>query len=349
MSKLLTKAIQNNKYDVKNSMELKEKLDTIKTKPDSIIASLDVISMFTNIPMELVEKTIKTQYEGNTIKTRMPYAMMIKILKFTCQFNTEFEFNGQLYKQIKGLRMGSPVSPILASIVMNNIIDTTFKTVQKPILFTKYVDDILIIDNKEKIMNIYKRLNEIDYNVQLELEWMNEKTNSINYLELTIINKRDCSISTKWYQREISSQRILNYHTQHNPTQIRATANNYIRTMIKLTDNIHKKETIKKAKQILRINNYPQKLTENLIKKVMEEQELSSQVTEKINESMYSKQTHMAKNALPYIKGLSTEFAKDIRKGNDNLMIPHTTVNTIKQRIMDKHKKLKGERDEEIG
>lgn len=57
---------------------------------------------------------------------------------------------------------------------------------------------------------------------------------------------------------------------------------------------------------------------------------MTSQSSEKVNESVYNKQTHMAQNALPYIKGLSSEFAKDIRKGNDNLMIPYTTVNTIK-------------------
>lgn len=70
---------------------------------------------------------------------------MLEMLEFVCCFNTEIEFHNTKYEQIRGLRMGSPVSPILARIFMDDILDEKFKIVEKPQIFVKYLDDILTI------------------------------------------------------------------------------------------------------------------------------------------------------------------------------------------------------------
>lgn len=57
---ILIGVTENSPYNVKNSYELKEKLNSTCITDNEIMASLDVVAMYENIPWELVYKSIKT-------------------------------------------------------------------------------------------------------------------------------------------------------------------------------------------------------------------------------------------------------------------------------------------------
>ncbi len=52
---------------------------------------------------------------------------MIKLLEF-CLQSTYFMFDGQIYSQVEGAAMGSPVSPIVANIFMQWFEETALET-----------------------------------------------------------------------------------------------------------------------------------------------------------------------------------------------------------------------------
>lgn len=374
LNEILTKALKPSLYDVKNSTELKGILEDEIVTPTMTLASFDVISMFTNIDFESVKNAVTRRYEKNTINTRLPMKIMIDMLRFICQHNTEIRFDSNIYKQIKGLRMGSPVSPILARMVMDDLIEETFKNIEKPNLFVKYVDDILTIDRPENIDKILAALNQQNPNIQFEAELEDPNKKSINYLELTIFNNHDTTIETRWFQKQISSKRLLNFHSQHAKFQIEATAKNYINNMIKLTDEKHK-ETVKQwAREILKINNYPTRFINNIIKDACKtttntqtctqsntqnntqsnhqthNQPETTQETNTQTTNTQLTQTYRAHKAMPYVRGLSNHLLQSLRTSNPEMTIPSSTINTIQGRIYNKYKNLnkKGKEQEEL-
>ena len=59
-----------------------------------------------------------------------------------CLTSTYFQYNGKHYKQLHGTAMGSPVSVVVAEIVMQNIEERALVTCRQIIpLWLRYVDD----------------------------------------------------------------------------------------------------------------------------------------------------------------------------------------------------------------
>ena len=86
--------------------------------------------------------------------------------------------------------MGSPFSPILADIVMDDLEKERLSSLgfQLP-LYLRYVDDILIVVPDTEIENILQFFNENQFNIKFTLEKERERT--INFLDISITRKQD--------------------------------------------------------------------------------------------------------------------------------------------------------------
>jgi len=66
-----------------------------------------------------------------------------------CLTSTYFLYNGKHYKQLHGTAMGSPVSVVVAEIVMQHVEEGALDTYRQTIpLWLRYVDDTLITKTK---------------------------------------------------------------------------------------------------------------------------------------------------------------------------------------------------------
>jgi hypothetical protein len=102
-----------------------------------------------------------------------------------------FTYQNKIYPE-KGVSMGSPISSLTAEIFLQYHEDIHIKQLldtKKIALYTRYVDDILIIyDTTEIQPNIINtHVNQIHDNLKLDPTY--ETHNSINYLDLTITRK----------------------------------------------------------------------------------------------------------------------------------------------------------------
>jgi len=252
----------NNPYDIKNSSELIEKLKNISLNKDDRLISLDIISLFTNIPLNELYRLILKKWSliepYTNIKCKNTY---LNIIKFICS-NNYFTFNNILYRQVNGVPMGGKMSTNLSGILVNNLLDDFLqKNLITPKFTCKYVDDILMIINKEDCDKILNEVNKMNKNIQFTLEL--EKNMQINYLDLTIIRNNN-KVTTKWFEKDIKDKQILNYLSNHPKSQKINTVRNLINRAIKLTNHEHIKEIKKYIFNKLQINLYPHKLIKDI-------------------------------------------------------------------------------------
>ena len=84
------------------------------------LVSFDVKSLFTSIPLQLVLESTKTAINEFTDALPLPTEDIVELLEL-CLTSTYFQYDGKHYKQLHGTAMGSPVSVVVAEIVMQSI------------------------------------------------------------------------------------------------------------------------------------------------------------------------------------------------------------------------------------
>ena len=112
------------------------------------MASLDVDSLFTNIP---VEKTINicvdNLYNDNENPPNIPKHNFRNLLNIATK-ETFFMFNNKYYKQVDGVAVGSPLGPALANIYMCSFESKWLQDCSndfKPVFYRCYIDEIFVL------------------------------------------------------------------------------------------------------------------------------------------------------------------------------------------------------------
>jgi len=101
---------------------------------------------------------VTSRWEQIRKDTKIPLPEFInalrKVLDPTC-----FNFNNKIYKQKFGTLMSSPVSPIIANIVMEDIEKRALNNLMFELLFYyRYVDDIALAvprDKSKKVLDLF--------------------------------------------------------------------------------------------------------------------------------------------------------------------------------------------------
>ncbi|BHF69352.1 intramolecular oxidoreductase activity, transposing S-S bonds [Sparganum proliferum] len=118
-----------------------------RIKSDEIMVSFDVTSLFISIPpkvaREVLSKRLEEAYDETQNALKIEHLM--GLFEF-CQ-QTFFTFAGETYEQIKGTPMGSPVSGLVAELVLQELEKIAFLQ-HEPVFWRRYVDDTFVIFHK---------------------------------------------------------------------------------------------------------------------------------------------------------------------------------------------------------
>ena len=123
---------------------------TIRERTDvqfTRLVSVDVDSLFTNFPvLETIDIILNRLFPNkNSAVHGMDRSRFESLLKLAVT-DSYFTFDEQLYRQIDGVAMGSPLEPIFANIFMNAHEGRWLNECPvKPLLYRRYVDDTLLI------------------------------------------------------------------------------------------------------------------------------------------------------------------------------------------------------------
>ncbi|XP_075160458.1 uncharacterized protein LOC142233427 [Haematobia irritans] len=263
LTTILNRLTENSKYNVKNSMQFKSKIEDIKIDEDETMVSFDVVSLFPSIPVELALKIIEEKWHLLEKITKIPKNLFFKILRFCIIDNRYFRYKTSFYQQRKGLPMGSSASPIVADIVMEELLDRCMANCDiRPKILTKYVDDLFGIVKTSAINNLLTIFNNFNPSIKFTLEY--EKCRQIPYLDILIIRDGN-KIKTDWYQKPTSSGRLVNFYSSHPRRVIQNTAQNFVNRVLNISSQEFHQPNIKKIKEILQQNSFPLSTIDKLI------------------------------------------------------------------------------------
>ena len=116
---------------VKNSSEFAQKIQQHTVSSDEIMISFDVKSLFTSIPMDLALTIVNKRLQKDqdlAERSNMSISNIMRLLEFVLNHNY-FKHNNIHYKQIFGCAMGSPISLVIADLVMEEIEETAIAIV----------------------------------------------------------------------------------------------------------------------------------------------------------------------------------------------------------------------------
>ena len=97
----------------------------------------------------------------------------------------EFSFNNQMYKQLDGMAMSSPLGPALANIFVGCHDSKLFNNTVKPGVYFRYVDDTFLIFGSElECDRFHVNLNQLHPALKFTVE--KEQNNSLTFLDVSV-------------------------------------------------------------------------------------------------------------------------------------------------------------------
>jgi hypothetical protein len=212
-------ACKHNSY-VKDTPDFLTKLKQVKIKPDTLLVTLDVESMYTNINNEEGLNAVKKSFEDNPDPSRSD-EHILKLLELSLK-NNDFTFNGETFLQVSGTAMGKKFAPSYANIFMANWeTEALNKCYLKPSMYLRYLDDIWILwdHGLEQFKTFFEILN--THNPAVKLSCRIE-SDSIDFLDVTIFKgpnlKSNNTLDTKVYFKPTDTHQLLHkasFHPKH--------------------------------------------------------------------------------------------------------------------------------------
>ncbi|CAF1416294.1 unnamed protein product, partial [Rotaria sordida] len=147
LSQLLSQFIEK-KNMIRDSFTFVQELLTLpKSMSQYKMVSFDIASLYTNVPLnETIEIILKRLYDGHAKPPAINQEDMKELLDLATK-NSHFLFNGQLYNQIDGVSMGSPLAPLFAEIFLQDFERKYLSSAEGMgiVYWKRYVDDTFVL------------------------------------------------------------------------------------------------------------------------------------------------------------------------------------------------------------
>ena len=221
--------LTTNEYTLDNSAKFVKEICSLNLPHQTVMASFDVESLFTNIPLnETIDIILCKFREGDYDTKGLSEQTLLKLLKITTS-ESVFTFKDKLYSQIDGVSMGSPLSCCLANIFLCHFEKLWLDDCPpdfKPLFYRRYVDDtFLLFRSDTHIEPFLEYMNNRHANIRFTKEV--ETDGKLSFLD-TVITREGNSFSTSVFRKDTFTGLGMNF-LSHVPTIFKI---NSVKTLI---------------------------------------------------------------------------------------------------------------------
>ena len=193
LAKSLNPIVGKSPHDINSTQDFVEYVKCITLASGECLSSYDVSALFTSVSVDPALNIIKDLLEkDHTLKERTVLAVsdIILLLEFFLK-NTYFSFQDQFYEQVEGAAMGSPVSPVLASLNMEYWEQKALSTApNSPRFWCRFVDDTFVIHKEVSKQGFLQHINSVDPAIKFTVE-DNKEDGSIPFLDTIVKPEAD--------------------------------------------------------------------------------------------------------------------------------------------------------------
>ena len=275
-----------NQFCLKSSADFIDLLQT--NKQEGIIASLDVESLFTNVPINDTIKIIlhEVYNHDHLLPPKIPPYILGEFLKL-CTKEAPFKCpRGKLYVQIEGVAMGSPLGPTFANFYMGNLEKTIFSDPDmKPSIYARYVDDtfVQVKDENEliKLKNCFQSNSKLNFTYELSID------NKLPFLDV-LVESSDNTFNTRVYHKPTDNGNCMNGDSECVDKYKVSVITNYLNRAYKVSktwEDFHIE--VLHIKQRLINNNYTNSMVDTEINKFLTQKETKDNKKDKNSIPVY--------------------------------------------------------------
>ena len=217
-----------------------------------------------------------------------------------------FLYNGNVYQQIDGLSMGSPLAPILANwfvgIIEKKILNDP--KIPQPKFYRRYVDDIFAIfhcqSDKEKFFSF---LNKAHDNLKFTMENMDTSRKSLPFLDVNIKITSENAFETRVYKKPTNTGVLLNFSAM----VLERWKTAVVKCLLNRADRVASseellKQDIQSVKSMFLKNGYPNSFLEKIIADFLRKNESNDKnKRDQLNTTATTEPAKSAYLTLPYI------------------------------------------------
>jgi len=309
LQKIITDSLENTNGYTTNSFDLYKSLSDKQVQESDVLISLDVVSLFTNVPLDLAINSISKRWTHIQKNTKIPKDEFLSAITFVLS-STYFTFNNIVYKQTHGTPMGSPLSPVIADAVMQDLETACLDRISCRLTFYyRYVDDIVMAAPRDKIDLIFRTFNDYHNRIKFTIEF--EENRSLSFLDLRLIIE-DNLIQIDWFHKKTFSGRFLSFHSSHPLCHKIGMIYGLIDRAFLLSHPRFHQKNIEFIIDILMGNGYPLDFIFEKIRSRLKTLIYSSKKSNKSNNN--SEDVNRKIIVIPYIKKISELVATTIDK-----------------------------------
>ncbi|EYC18882.1 hypothetical protein Y032_0026g1425 [Ancylostoma ceylanicum] len=250
LTKILSPLLVYVDAHLRNTKQFRESLALcdFSNAPNLHYQSFDVVSLYTNVDSNLAVDACLTLLHEHEKEIRL-YGLTLseirKLLTVVLKQNI-FRFNNIVYRQIRGLAMGSRIAPLLAIIFLDSIEKRALR--RGIIYYKRYIDDIFIVARSRcSLRKTLQNLNSANDNITFTVEDPGED-NFLPFLN-TKVRIRSGKVESIWYKEPASANVLVHSRSCH-PYCMKNMR------IAQETTTHDSTTTIRRAEDILRENGY---------------------------------------------------------------------------------------------
>ena len=211
---ILQPLLVDTKSYIKDTPDFLRKIEEITILSEENFFTLDVASLYTNIPLEESLDIMEEEFFPKT-KCGIPIKYFRKLLELILKCNN-FKFDRKHFLQINGTVMGTRVAPTYANLFMAHFEEKYIYTHNsRPRKWFRFIDDIwgIFKGNKDSFQKFNSEINSIHSSITFTREFSETE---VDFLDVTTYRKNS-KVYSKLFCKPTDSHSYLEFNSCHPP------------------------------------------------------------------------------------------------------------------------------------